>query len=145
MSDHLRFTPEDFAVIRRACAALSLVGSYNAFQRVLTAALRPVHPGLGERIRRLRQRQVRTLRCHLEGMGRSPAGEESCARLSFQEWQSVSHAAALICLWDDCPHAFHGRLVGEVRETEPALADKLGRLDDRQVATLYHKVKTGKR
>ena len=151
MSKHLRFTPDDYQSLCRASGPLSLQGPYAAFQRELADALRPSHPALSKLIRRLGKRQVRTLRMHLEA-GRSPEprpallGEaRSRCDLSIREWRTVSQACALLWLDDDCPLSFQGRLVGEVEHEEPALAAKLGRLDVGQVATLYRRIKAGKR
>ena len=148
MSKHLRFTPDEFQSLRRACRTLSLVGPYAAFQRTLATALRPTDPLLARQIGRMSQARVRTLRLHMDRQQSSPPAEGVASPrcdLSIREWQTVSQACALIWLSDDCPRSFQGRLVGEVGEAEPALAEKLGRLDAGQAATLYRRVKTGKR
>ena len=154
MSSHLRFTPDDYRALCHASDTHSLIGPYAAFQRSLADALRPSHPGLATRIRAMGKSRVRILRTHLEvrrdsanqpqDRSRVPESEARCD-LSLREWQAVSDACALIWLSDDCPQSFQDRLVGEVEEAEPALAAKLGRLDAGQAATLYHRVKTGKR
>ena len=151
MSSHLRFTPDDHDAICHACRTIPLVGPYAAFQRALSAALHLSHPALAKRISGFGKSRVRTLRVHLEIRSASPNRPHSRdtvasnCDLSVREWQAVSQACALMWLSDDCPRSFQGRLVGEVEETEPALAEKLGRLDAGQAATLYHRVKTGKR
>lgn len=148
MSNYLRFTPDEFQALRLACRPLSLTGPFSAFQQTLACALRSSHPLLARRIGRLSKARVRTLRLHMEGQqSNRPANSEASPRcdLSIREWKTVSQACAVIWLSDDCPHSFQGRLVGEVEGTEPALAEKLGRLDAGQAATLYHRVKKGKR
>ena len=150
MSSHLRFTPDDYRTLCHACDALPLIGPYAAFQRDLSGVLRPSHPVLSKQIRRLNKHQVRTLRMHLEARRSPPrapiiAEVSSKCDLSIREWRAVSQACALLWLEDDCPHSFQGRLVGEVEQDEPDLAAKLGRLDEGQVATLYRRVKAGKR
>jgi hypothetical protein len=66
LSNHLRFTPDDYRALCHACDALPLSGPYAAFQRGISDALRPSHPALAKQIRRMNKRQVRTLRMHLE-------------------------------------------------------------------------------
>ena len=148
MSNHLRFTPDEFQSLGLACRALDSSGPYSAFQRTLANALRPSDPLLARRIARMSKARVRTLRLHMDGQQSNlPAdsGASPGCDLSIREWRAVSQACAVIWLSDDCPHSFQGRLVGEVEEAEPALAEKLGRLDAGQAATLYRRVKTGKR
>ena len=152
MSSHLRFTPDDYDAICHACRTIALVGPYAAFQRCLCAALHLSHPALAKRINGFGKSRVGTLRAHLENRRAVPnkphsrdTVDASSCDLSVREWQAVSQACALMWLSDDCPRSFQGRLVDEVEETEPALAEKLGRLDAGQAATLYHRVKTGKR
>ena len=151
MSSHLRFTPDDYRTLCLTGDALPLCGPYAAFQRALSVALRPSHTALSKQIRRLNKHQVRTLRMHLEGRRPpeplSPVIAEVSAKcdLSIREWRAVSQACALLWLEDDCPHSFQGRLVDEVEQAEPDLAAKLGRLDEGQVATLYRRIKAGKR
>ena len=148
MSNHLRFTLDELQALRLACRTLSLIGSYTAFQRTLAKALRSSDPLLARQISRLGKARVRTLRMHMESQQSNlPADAQATPRcdLSIREWQAVSQACALLWLSDDCPRSFQDRLVGEVEETEPALAEKLGRLDPGQAASLYRRVKTGKR
>ena len=147
MSNHLRVTPAEYESLCRACRTICSSGSYAAFQKKLADALRLIDPEFARRISRLGKPRVRVLRMHLEGRPGNPKREAVSARidLSIREWQAVSRACALIWLSDDCPRSFQGRLVGEVEEAEPALAAKLGRLDAGQAATLYRRVKSGKR
>ena len=148
MSSHLRFTPDEFQSLGLACRTLSLIGPYAAFQKTLANALRSSDALLAKRIGRMGKARVRTLRMHMEGQqSKLPVERVATPRcdLSIREWQAVSQACALMWLSDDCPLSFQGRLVGEVEEAEPALAAKLGRLDAGQAATLYRRVKTGKR
>ena len=148
MSNHLRFTPAEYQSLCRVCRTICTSGSYAAFRAKLSDALRLCDPDLASRIRRLGKPRARILRMHMEGrLGCDPKREvvASTIDLSIREWQTVSRACALIWLSDDCPRAFQGRLVVEVEEAEPALAAKLGQLDAGQAATLYRRVKSGKR
>lgn len=151
MSKHLRFTPDDYRSLCHAFGTLPPHGPYAVFQRGLADALLGSHPAVAKRVRGLSNPQVRTLRMHLETQRDArcqhaiPAEPGSKIDLSIREWQAVSQACALLWLDDDCPHSFQGRLVGEVELAEPALAAKLGRLDEGQAATLYRRVKSGKR
>jgi hypothetical protein len=151
LSNHLRFTPDDYRSLCQAYGTLPLHGPYAAFQWGLADALRPSHPAVAKRVRGMSKPQVRTLRIHLETQRDTqrqyaiPAETPSKIDLSIREWQAVSQACALLWLNDDSPHSFQGRLVGEVEQAEPALAAKLSRLDEGQAATLYRRVKAGKR
>jgi len=151
LSNHLRFTPDDYRSICHTYGTLPVYGPYAAFQRGLAVALQPSSPDVAKRVRALSKRQVRTLRMHLETQAdaqpQQPVPVETSSKidLSIREWQAVSHACALLWLDDDCPHSFQDRLVDEVEQAEPALAAKLGRLDKGQAATLYRRLKSGKR
>ena len=148
MSNHLRFTPAEYQSLCHAYRTVCSSGSYAAFQEKLAAALRSLDPDLATRIRRLGKPRVRILRMHMEGRHGCDSKRKAVAStidLSIREWQTVSRACALLWLSDDCPRSFQGRLVGEVEEAEPALAAKLGQLDAGQAATLYRRVKSGKR
>ena len=144
MSDFLRFTPGHYQLLCRACRNLPLCSSYVAFQGSLAAALRGLDEELARRIGRLTKRQIRTLRTHMEAKVGAAEPEPTC-ELSYPEWRAVSAANALLCLSGDCPKAFRKQLLGEVRAADPVLAKKLRRLDEGQVATLYKRLKAGKR
>jgi hypothetical protein len=151
LSSHLRFTPDDYRSLCHAYGTLPPHGSYAAFKRGLADALLPSHPAVAKRVCGLSKHQIRTLRMHLETQRDTkhayalPAETPARIDLSIREWQAVSQACALLWLDDDCPHSFQGRLVDEVEQAEPALAAKLGQLDKGQAATLYRRVKAGKR
>src|ERR1700735_3249080 len=67
MSDHLRFTPEDYQTLCEASRTINLTGSLGAFQAALAGALDREHAPLAAFIARLRKEQVRLLLGHLRG------------------------------------------------------------------------------
>jgi hypothetical protein len=151
VSDHLRFTLDEYHAIRRACRSLELSGPFTAFQRHLEEALLAPQPALATRVAGLRSPQVRTLRRHMEDRKKQqssqpaePAEQVGC-ELSFREWRTVAQACAVIALRDDSLLNFKGRLLHEVAATDPGLAVRLARLGEGEVTTLYRRVKSGKR
>lgn len=143
MSDHLRLKADHFAAIALACHRIPLSGCYASFQRRLADALRSIDAEAAAVVRGLKTRQVRTLRTHLERQATRPQ-RQPASDLTFHEWRAISRAYDLVQLRGS-QTALHGRLLQEVGESEPALAAKLGRLGEGEVAALYRRVKGCKR
>jgi hypothetical protein len=154
VSDYLRFTPEEYQDLSDATRPLPLKGPLTTFRRALVDGLRPGSPSLADRIAGLTERQVSLLFAHLKGQRDSqgprkghsvePEGQPAC-KLSYLEWKAIAEACAVIWLRDDSLPSFKGSLVQEVAEVEPALAAKLARLSEGEVALLYRQLKAGKR
>jgi hypothetical protein len=144
MSDHLRFTPEDYQTLLETSRTINLGGSLGAFQAALADVLRRDHAALATFIARLRKEQVRLLLGHLRGGQPAPQEPDDCD-LSYQEWQAVSRACEMIWLHGDAPDSFPDQLVRQVAELAPSLAAKLVRFNETQFAMLYRRVKTGNR
>src|SRR5262245_36486278 len=131
MSDHLRFTPAEYAAVCAASYSLPLSTSYSDFQRRLTESLRPTTPALADRIAGLRTNQVRTLRMHFDQMRQpaEPAETTPCDfPLSYDERRAIMRAYALILLRDETGGGFKDRLLTAVEQEMPDLAKKLGQL-----------------
>jgi hypothetical protein len=66
MASYLRFTPGEYEAVSSACRAISLVGSYRAFQERLVASLLESWPDLAGKVAAFSLAQARTLRFHFE-------------------------------------------------------------------------------
>jgi hypothetical protein len=66
MASHVRLTPDEYDAVSSACRAISLVGSYRAFQDRLAASLLGSRPGLARKVAAFSLAQARTLRFHFE-------------------------------------------------------------------------------
>src|SRR5205823_2993778 len=114
----------------------------------LTDALRADHPTLADRVAGLRKGQVAVLLDHLQGEGSTvyleSCGEQDCG-LTEQEWQAVWQASQVVRLHQNPTLDFPHRLLREVAETAPTLAAKLVGFSEGQLATIYHRVQSGRR
>ena len=152
MQTYLRFTPQEFQAISQACRPLDLVGgvSLPAFQRFVAEALRGTRPALADRIARFRKYQVGILYEHLKeqrASGAGPAGRAAEAKgpagcdLTAEEWRALSQAGELFRLQGGPPSSFKGFVLQQLGAASPALAQKLARLSDYQIAKLYHQAR----
>ncbi len=147
-ASYVRFTPEEYQAVCRAAALLDLGSHPSGFGVALANALRGDHPRLADRVAALRRGQILVLLDHLQGEGcpqpGAPEGEEVC-NLTEQEWQVVWQASQVVRLHDDPAPDFPDRLLREVAETAPRLAAKLVGFSQGQLATLFRRVKSGRR
>src|SRR5262249_13762717 len=143
---YLRFTPEEFRAIRRACDSVDLSGDFFAvFKYFLVESLSARLPMLAIRIARFGRPQLRLLYGFLrrqkttEGRNRGRTGREKdeCG-LTFEELQVIRRASGPFLLHDGSLDSFQDYLVHILGETRPALAAKLARLRPGQIARLYH-------
>jgi len=145
MTGYLRFTPSEYRALRRAARSTPTGADPRALQAALAAALRAPRPALARRIASLGKAGARILHRHLrDGEALRAAVEGGCA-LSVQEWQEVARASAAVWLRDNALPSFQGLLVAHLRPGFPALAGKLDRLSAGQVATLYRRLRSGRR
>jgi hypothetical protein len=148
MSDHLRFTPDEYESLQGASHCLPLNTSYSDFQRRLADELRPALPALACRIVGLRTRQVRTLRMHFEEQRQqaTPPVTTPCEiSLTYDERRAISRAYALILLRGKPSGPFKEQFLTAVHQEMPELAKKLGPLDVSQVAAIVGWVQDGGR
>ena len=146
----VRFTPQEYQALRGAAESLDLGAHPNVWRGSLANALRAEYPSLADRIVRLGKGQVAVVLAHLREAGTSRGeaevveGEPSCG-LTVQEWQVVWRASQVVRLHEDPTHDFPERLLREVAETAPRLAAKLIGFSADQLATVYRRVKSGRR
>jgi len=150
----LRFTPDEYDAITRACRTLRFDGSFAVFQRSLADAVREGHPALAGRIAGLGKGCIRVLSEYLEchkGSGgcRGSQGRGEQVRaghdLSVREWQALAQACALVWLHNDSLPPDKGSLLQQVAVASPTLSERLGRLSDGQFARLCLALKSGRR
>jgi hypothetical protein len=144
-------TPQQYAILCLACHSIDLGGAHDALRRRLVVAVTPFDPALAAVVAGMSGRQVACLRGHFERMRDAverrggTGGEPAPVDLSFSEWRTVARSAALLVLRGVEDGSFHDSLVREVGGREPALAEKLGRLDGAQAAALRRRVRSGNR
>jgi hypothetical protein len=139
LSSHLRFSHDDYEVLRAACSRLAGVFVPHEFQDALANALRQSHAALAERVAKLSPAQVGLLVDHFDGGegDTQPANESCCPELTAQEWLVVWRACQVVALHGESSAA---RLLCEVARTEPRLAGRLVRLTHEQLAALLQRV-----
>jgi hypothetical protein len=152
---YLRFRPEEFQAIWRACAPIDLSDDFFAvFKYFLIESLSRQAAALAQRVAQLSRRELRILYEHLRERKKAgrprrgrpgDGGPPGRGELSAEEVEAV----ARVCR----PFVFHQRFLGSFRaflvrilgKTEPELARKLTRLSERQIERLYEQVKRRRR
>ncbi len=145
MSDHLRFTPEEYKALTRACDTAPARGPARTFQQGLAGALRRDHPALADRIAALPAPLLDVLMEHLHDRDALARPEPARYELSYAEWRIVAQACAVVVLRTSDAASFRGSLLREIAEVEPLLAARLFRLDDEQFAAVCQEARSGKR
>jgi len=127
---HLRFTPAEYECIVRVRRRLDLRGfDARTLRRILSLSLMGEAPALAERIRGLRDAEVRLLRDHLRG--------ERSQAFTADEWRTIAEVcgAAPACLRFAGP--LQRLLVGRLRKASPRLARRLGRMSLTQFVRVF--------
>src|SRR4051794_762828 len=98
MSDHIRFTADEYRALCQASHPLPLVSPPSDFQRGVAQALRLTCPTLADRVSGLRTSQVRTIQLHLDEMRQAVErpGGSAAWKPTFDEWRAIARAYALI-------------------------------------------------
>jgi hypothetical protein len=148
---YLRFTPDEYRAIRRACRSLDLSDDFFAvFKYFLVESLADTLPGLSQRLAQVPARKLRILyeylkehkTCRARSYGRFRGKkDEAWGGLTIRESQAVRQASDLFFLHEGSLPSFQDYLVFAFRETTPGLASKLARFSRHRIARLYQDVK----
>jgi hypothetical protein len=143
---YLRFTPDDYRLLARACRHVQLGGcSRAAFNRLLVESLSSSSPGLAQRIACLRRTELSLLYDHFRERLR-PTAEGDRQGSDVDGGEQGFTPGELRVIAEACLSApFHVRfvrpfkrvLVELFQEAWPALAQKLARLSGSQFERLY--------
>jgi hypothetical protein len=137
---YLRFTPEEFRAIRRACDSVELSDDFFVFFKYfLVESLSGMLPFLAIRIARFRRPQLdllygfirRQKASEVKSRGQTRSGEVECG-LTSEELQDIRRASGPFFLHDGSLSSFQDYLVYNLGKTRPGLAAKLARLLPRQ-------------
>jgi hypothetical protein len=136
MLTYLRFTPNEFQAISRACRSIPLRDDFfAAFQSSLVAVLTAAKPDLARRIASLRLYQVGILFQYLKGQ------DETSPAFTAAECQAVARVCGSVVLPPRFVGSFRDALVGHLTSIWPGLADKLARLSEQEVGQLFEQVR----
>lgn len=127
---NLRFTPAEYECIVRVRRRLDLHGfDVRTLRLVLSLSLMGEAPLLAERIRGLRNAEIRLLRDHLRGERPQP--------FTAEEWRAIAEVcgAAPACVRFAGP--LQRVLVGRLRKASPRLARRLGRMSITQFVRVF--------
>ena len=139
---YLRFSPDEYHLIRRLVGAVPLSGmDPPALQRFLVANLPVDRQGLAMRVDRLDNSQMQLLYEHLLGPNPADAVPGGWDAFTEEELEAVADA------WESFPYPirflrrFRKPLVHLLSDGSPDLAQKLAGLSDRQFRLLFEYVK----
>ncbi len=127
---YLRFTPAEYQAIARVRRLDLDRYDPHLFRLILVLSLVDAEPELAERIRSLRDGEVRLLRDHLRGEGK---------RRSFtdEEWRAIAEACVSVPADARFARPFQPVLVRHFRKACPSLARKLGRMSVTQFVQVF--------
>ncbi len=150
---YLRFSPAEYQAIAQRCREVHLrEEAFPIFKYFLADAVREYSTALAERVAQFGPDELRLLFRNLrvrKGQAAPPAGAERegdfGTGLSGLEYRAIAQAGQWFVLRGGKPGSFRAFLVHYFRGLDPALADKLGRLNPRQMKRLYRRVRTPNR
>jgi hypothetical protein len=151
MDTYLRFTPEEYRGIARACRSAQFTDdSFPGFRRLLVESLARTLPDLAGRIARFPAYQLGILYEFLKEQravragGNGPPACPPCD-LTAEELQAVAQVGEAFALPDRFRAAFKNFLVRKLWKSWPGLAGKLDRLSDGQLERLCRQIKARKK
>jgi hypothetical protein len=146
---YLRFTPEEYQLIWRACRPVSLADDlFPIFQRFLVQSLLEKSPELAKKISQLRKYQIGIIYEYLKegrkagAVPDTPPADGESYGLTLEDFQAVVQACGECVFGPRLLSAFRAFLVRRFKRTGPNLAAKVDRLSDGQLEGLYDLVQS---
>jgi hypothetical protein len=139
---HLRFTPAEYNAIAHVRHRLDLTTfDVGTIRLILVLSLLDDMPLLSDRVRRLKDNEIRLLRDHLRTEGTTPPRRP----FSAEEWHALAEACRGVPAGARFARPFQPALVRHFRKASPSLARKLARLSVTQFVQIFEQAQEQQR